>query len=391
MKNIGIFEIKYHHVYLSNMCRICKTENTEVTVFTTPNIFLKLKHVLRDTSQFRFVIKKENENYSSFFRRVEKICNKEIDLLFVNTIQGNLLDLFHFLRFNPKTKKILTIHNVNLWLKPRITLKIKNGKHYPAILRTINSDICSMIRHLILPKYDAINVLYPPMKNYILENTSYKKDIYTIPHSFYEEIPILQKTHDDLRFLIPGVILEGRGDYKTLIKIFREIFPIYSNIEVYLLGYPKDRYGYEIIQQCKKLEDQGFKIYYFNKPIPYNTWRNIFIESDVAILPFKKYYAYDSNNIELWGTTKASGSMFECIQYAKPFIVPHYFNLMEEIKTSTLKYEDSEDLKKLIERLINDKEKINYLKKEALKNSKKFSLQNIQKYFKKEILKEKSW
>ena len=391
MKNIGILEIKYHHIYLYNLCKICKTENTEVTVFTTPNIFLKLKQHLGDLSQFKFIIKKENENYTAFLRRVEKICNKEIDLLFVNTIQGNLLDLFHFLRFSAKTKKILTIHNINLWLKPKITLKIKNGNHYPVIMRTINSDVSSMIRRLILSKYDAINVLYPPMKNYILENTSYKKDIYTIPYSFYEELLPSQKTHDDIRFVIPGVIREGRGDYESLIEIFRRIFPKYSNIELYLLGYPKDKYGDKIIQQCKKLEDQGFKVYYFNKPIPYNIWRNIFIESDIAIFPFKKYFAYDSNNIELWGTTKASGSIFECIQYAKPFIVPYYFNLMEEVKTSALKYKNFEDLKKLIEYLINNKEKINYLKKEAINNSKKFSLQNVQKYFKEEILKEKNW
>ena len=387
MINIGIFEIKHHHVYLSNICKICKIENSEVTVFTTEHVISKAKYLLKEIPQIKFVIKKDSESYTAFFRKVECICNTKIDLLFVNTIQGNLLDLFHFLNFSPKCKSILTIHNVNLWLKPKISLKIKNGARYPALVRSVNSIISSAMKHLILQKYDAINLLYPPMKDYILRNTNYKKDIYTIPHSFYEDVSIQQKADQNIRMVIPGVIHKMRGDYESLIKIFKEIFPKFPNLKVYLLGYPKDRYGNRIIERCEEIKNQGFNIYCFNDLIPYHIWQKIFVKSDISILPFRKYFAYDSNNLELWGSTKASGSMFECIQYAKPFVVPCYFNIMEEIKTSTLTYKNFEDLKKLIEYLIKNKEKLEYLKNEALSNSRKFSLQNVQKYFRKEILK----
>ena len=60
--------------------------------------------------------------------------------------------------------------------------------------------------------------------------------------------------------------------------------------------------------------------------------------------------------------------------------------MIKELKSSTIQYTSSKDLENKIIDLIERKEKLNRLKKEAEKNSKYFSLASLQKYFTNELL-----
>ena len=164
IKQIGILEIHYHVKFLYTMIRICNTKKTHITIFTTKELFSRLQTYLEDISQYACVIKTEKESISQFLKRVEKTCNDKIDLLFINTIQTNCLDLTRYLGFNPKSKMILTIHASNHWLKAKFAFNIKK------IFRTIDVNISLfLIRKKILPKFNAINVIYFPTKLRISE------------------------------------------------------------------------------------------------------------------------------------------------------------------------------------------------------------------------------
>ncbi len=60
--------------------------------------------------------------------------------------------------------------------------------------------------------------------------------------------------------------------------------------------------------------------------------------------------------------------------------------MMKELQSSTLKYTTSKDLEHILTELIENRERLENLKKEAYKNSRYFSLDVLQKYFIKEIL-----
>ncbi|MCK4902966.1 MAG: hypothetical protein KAS76_06360, partial [Thermoplasmatales archaeon] len=55
LKNIGILEIHFHVKFLHTMMRICKTKNTNVTVFTTKKIFSRIETYLDDKSKYEIV------------------------------------------------------------------------------------------------------------------------------------------------------------------------------------------------------------------------------------------------------------------------------------------------------------------------------------------------
>jgi glycosyltransferase involved in cell wall biosynthesis len=366
------------------MIRICKTKKSNVTVFTTKEIFSRLKTYLDNIEEYSFVIKKENESINHFLKHVEKICNEKIDLLFINTIQTSCMDLPHYFRFKPKTKMILTVHTTNHWLKAKYAFNPKN------ILRSIDATISLFfIRKIVLPKFNAINVIYPPTKNYIQKNTNYKKPVFTIPFNFFDENKKIthNKKDDVLHVVVPGKIEEYRRDYDTTLDVFEKLYEKYSGkIILYLLGKPMGRYGERIIQRCKKLKQKGYNISFPAGFVSDEDYKNTLIQSDVIFSPLKVKKIADAGMDETYGTSEGSAIPFEGIQNSKPLILPKEFKMIKELESSTIQYDSAEDLENKLSELINDREKLSKIKKEAEKNSNYFSLKVLHEYFIGEIL-----
>lgn len=363
---------------------ICKTNETNVTVFTKKELFTRLETYIDDKSKYEFVIKEKEKSMSSYLKEVERICNEKIDLLFVNTIQFSSIRLPPFFRFEPKSKMILTIHMTNHWLKNRYALPTKN------IFRSLDANLSIYLtRKFILPKYNAINVIYPPIKEHIQKETKYQKPIYTLPFNFYsdkkEYITITKK--EKIKFVIPGLIETYRRDYGLALFVFEKLFKKYGKkISLWILGKPVGAGGNKIIARCKEIKKNGFEIYYSKGFVPEQEYDKLMKESDMIFSPLNIKAKRDTGITEIYGKTEGSALPFEAIQYSKPLIVPAEFDLMNEIKSSTIKYNDSDELEKKLIEIIEDNKKLNDIKIQALENSKKFSLKTLQQYFKNEIL-----
>lgn len=383
MKEIGILEYHYHSMFFYTMARICKTKNTNVTLFTTNKIFSLMEKHLKRKDQYNIILKEEDESINSFLKRVERICNEKIDLLFVNTIQETCKDLPHYFRFNPSCKMILTIHNVNAFLNKKITINIKKP------FRTLDTILSSIIiQRIVLPKFNGI-VVYPPIKDYIIVNKMYSKEIFTMPFTFYDETKSREIDRQDkkIKFVVIGTIEKQRRDYDLVLDTFENLFNKFPNdISLCLLGGPIGSYGQQIIRRCKKIKEKGYDIQFFEEFVPEETFSKILMESTVVFSPTKLETRGLGVIKEIYGVSKASGALCEAIQYGKPSVVPSELNIMKELKSSTLKYDSQEKLEDIIADLIVDRKKLEDMKKEACKNSKHFSLDALQKYFTGEIL-----
>ncbi len=383
---IGIFEIRRHIPILYTFSKICKTNNTNVTIFTTKELFSRLKSYMgeKDRKNYDIMLKRDTENIRSFMKRVETICNKKIDVLFINTIHETLLDLIYYLKFNPKSKTILLIHHVNAWMKPRLIFNIKHP------IRTIDTNLSSaLIRKFIFPKFDAINVIYHPLKDHIRANTDYEKEIFTLPTSIFENVKTTEGQKEDgkLRIVIPGLIQEHRKDYSAVFPAFENLFENYKGkIKLYVPGLPVARFGKQVYNKFKDMGQKGYDIVIFDHFVPNDIFDDILIKSDIILAPIRIKTRADSDIEETYGKTVGSGIIFNAIQYAKPIVVPAEFNMLPDLESSTLKYSDSIELEKIVTELISDSVKLQELKKEAMTNSQKFSLKNLQDYFEKNIL-----
>jgi len=385
-KNIGILEFHYHVKYLYTLAKIVKLNNTNVTVFTTPELFSKVKTYLKnDLDDYEIILKKEEEGMSSFLKRVENICTKKIDLLFINTIQKSMLDFPRFLRFKPSCKMILTIHTANAWFskKPQLDLKM--------IFRTVDTNISTFFgRFLILPKFNAINVIYSPIKDFIIRKTDWDKPVFTIPFGFYEneiDYKLVKKNDNKLVFVLPGQIEEHRRDYDVVLDAFEKIFQRHNEkIRLILLGYPVGLYGKRILKRCEEFKEKGYNLSYYHNFIPEEEYDLEVKSVDFIILPIKILTHGIGVTKEYYGITKGNAGVFEAIQYGKPMIVPADFNMIKNLESSTMRYLNIDDLIDKIENLISNKKEANAYISLALKNANSFSIEVLQKYFREEIL-----
>lgn len=385
MKNIGILEFHFHIKYLHTTMKICKTKNTNVTVFTTKRILRRIEIYLDDKSKYNFVLKKDNESINSFLKRVKKICNEKIDLLFINTIQTSCIDIPRYFNFNPKSKMILTVHMVNHWMKARFSTNLRNP------FRCIDANASMFfIRKIILPKFNAISVIYSPLKDFIKTNTNYEKPVFVLPFNFYDENKknISTKKDDKIRFILPGLIEEYRRDYQTTFEIFEKLFKKYNKkIELCILGRPIGASGERILNKCNELKKKGCGIVFYNGFVPEEEYNKKLEESDIIFSPLHTVTKRETGIDEIYGTTEGSALPFEAIQYTKPLIVPDEFKVINELKSSTLTYKNREELEKILVEIIENKDKLKELKQNAEKNSKQyFSIEVLQKYFTTEIL-----
>jgi len=380
---IGILEIRRHVSILYTFSKICKTKNTNVTIFTTKELFSQLKLYLKDTKNYDIILKEDNESFYSFLKRVESICNEKIDLLFINTIHETVSDLLCYINFRPKSKMIVIVHHANAWFKPRLVFKMNH------IIRTMDSNLSSALINIIFPRFDAINVIYAPVKDYIIKNTNYTKEIFTLPTSIFDENRRIATNQMDkkLRVVIPGLIQEHRKDYKMMIPVFEKLFKRFNEYLILsILGMPVGQYGKFIYTKFTHMNENRYNVVIFDRFVPDETFDEILAQSDIVLAPIRINSKADNEIEEQYGITVGSGNVFDAIQYAKPIIVPAEFNMLEDLKSSTLKYSNSTELENIITELISNPEKLKHLKQEALVNSRKFSLEKLQKYFEENVL-----
>jgi hypothetical protein len=365
------------------MCKICKTNQSQVTIFTTKKLFSRLEKYLENADEYTVILKEDHESIHTFLKRVEHYCNTHIDLLFINTFQVSCFHLPRYFGFHPNCKTILTVHTANAWLNPKPVFYLKQ------LPRTLDSNLSACIAHkFILPTFDAINVIYSPIKDYVKKGTRYEKEVFTLPFGLFNEHDITkQKHHKTIQFVIPGQIEEHRRHYEIILDTFERLFTKYNEyIELFLLGYPVGMYGNRILKRCKKMKKKGYHLHYYDSFVPETTYNEVMNAIDFILLPIRIKTRGMGLIPEYYGITKGSAAVFEGIQYAKPLIVPKNFNILQELETSTLKFNDRKELEKILIDLINNKQQVKHLKKEAYTNSMSFSLPSIQRYFIKEIL-----
>ncbi|MDD5530166.1 MAG: glycosyltransferase [bacterium] len=374
---IGVIEILYHHVFLYSLASIAKESGEDVTIFTTKELYNLVTPLFKDrVKNYKWVIKGENENVISFLKRVEKISAKELDLLFVNTIQGFWCIPAAF--FTPRCRAILVAARSQEWFGNRLRFYIPHTKN--SLIDLFRQNLSYIMRKKILPKYDGVVVHTESFKKYI-QRYRYKKPIFVIPFAICECDSLVKKDFRKINFIVVGGIEEHRRDYDVLLKAFRKLWlsPYRERISLTLIGRPVGEYGKMVIKECKELKEKGYAIKFFEGYIPETVFMEEVKKGDILISPIKL------ENYPCGGTTSA---VVEAIRNAKPGIYPKGYAVQEEVLSSSLFYDGDEGLVDLIEnRLVKESKGMEELCKNAVLNSEKFSLNRMAKYFQEYIIK----
>lgn len=376
---IGILEIMPygHYTLVDSVVRIYASDsNNQIYLFIHKNGEHNIKKLVSTfESQIRVIIWDGISSLKELFNAVNE---NELDKVFMITFEKFFKEFYSF-KFDSELN--IFIHNVDEWfytnLKYTLYHLLKNISSYNEFIYRIKLNILykkykKKIVKRLLKNNGRFVVLNPFIKR---ELTKYLPEnrVDVIPFSIYNDSLIDKSGNNKLfKICIPGMISETRRDYYSVLKLIEENLDFFSkNIEVELLGgiaYKEG--GGNILQIIKKLVNKGAKIIYHEKPnVPINEFDAQLATCDIIlgniIVSVDKYSKY--------GKTKETGVPFTMIRAAKPGILPADYNVIEEVESSTIRFTNYTELKELLFDLINQKDKVNSLKQEAIKNSQKLS------------------
>jgi len=258
------------------------------------------------------------------------------------------------------------------WFGDKFKLISSNPK------KLLNYNLQCIVRKKILPKYDAVVVHTETLKDYALANR-YMKDIFVLPFTIYDGSTSLKRIEKKLKFVVAGSIEKHRRDYDGLLKAFEEIWNHgHKDVCLTILGRPIGEYGERIINRCRLIKERGFDIQFYNEYIPEEIFNREITSSDLIVNPIKlQNYRYGC----------FTAGLVEAIMHAKPGIYPAGYIVPKELLSSSLFYDRIDKLDYLIEqKFLNNRGILEKLSIKAKENSEKFSLKNIAKYFRENIL-----
>lgn len=364
--NIGILEFLYHEVFLYTLIKLVHEYN--VTVFTTERVFNNISFLLGENDKrIKWIFREKEETLDNFLRRVNEYSSKSIDLLFVNTLQGDTRNYLTYYFLNPKCKKLLVTARYEEWFCQKYSLL------HP--IRDDGHNFQLFFRKRILNHFDGIIVHTLKEKEFLLSKKQQLR-IFVIPYTLTEKNNTLANSegrkNDTIKFGITGAIDDRRRDYDFVLKIVETFTDeLKSKFALYLIGRPVSRYGNRIISKCKELKRKGFNIVWFENYIEEKEYVFLVKKMDFLISPIKtEYYT-------LQGYTSA---VVDSIRFLKPVIFPKNYDVLDEVKSISLFYENSEDLKLLISSIIlNESDSFNKSRFQANLISQNFSIERWQK------------
>lgn len=285
------------------------------------------------------------------------------DCIILNSVEARHLLVYTALR-KQNNRVLVNVHDVNNFFKPSF------GPGFRQMIKTAG-------KKLLAKRADAFVVNAKFMKDYIeLHNLSTKPFFWLAPVIEKARPPILSDCFP-LKIVIPGSVDARRRDYATALNAIEKLAQSeIQAVKVFVAGRPVGTYGRMIIERIKQLQRNGVAIEYSNTEIEERRFQELIAGSNLILSPLQIHTSIHDNIPEQYGTTKASGNLYDAIRHGKPLVIPEGLVVPNEIKSSCLFYKNEQELYEALLQLMHNSSQLMQKMQQAYVNSKQFSLQN---------------
>ena len=363
-KRIAIVAFEtFHYEVTENVMRICNLKDNFVAAYLNTPARREVSHMLGEKTSPLVEwhsFKKPNlkpqlsrtaegeEVIEAFFN---DICNKDIDCLIIPSVEYSP-ERYRMLieRMPSGIELILGVHNINSVFGPE----------------------CSQLLKSVLDKADSYFVISSALKETML-SMGVDKKIYVFPPIYEGSVKRdIRAEKKPVVFTVTGIVDSNRKDYQSFVDALKSVEDIYPDIRVVLLGNADSDYGRSIKAQMEELRAKGLDYRMYFERILQPDFDEVLEETDCLVGPVVIETGY-KGIAEYYGKTKASGIVGDIIKYALPAIVTGEMPVPEELGSSILQYDSTNDMGEKMRQLTDAKRLAEY-KAEAVKNSEKFSL-----------------
>lgn len=296
---------------------------------------------------------------------IEQINSSGADLLCIDPIFDNFKP-FAKLAKKVKIKKIITTHNINTWFRP--TLRFIGSLKEKIYKRQIieNSDYIAVEDFI----YQYIKEKEP--KLFLKYNFIY------VPYTIYHpnKNNKIKRNDGKIKIVLPGSIDYERRRYEITIEAIYKLFKIDSNFIFSFAGPARGEYGKKILLELKKIEKKfNDNIIIFDQAPKPEEFRFEMESADIILSTSTKYFK-GLGTVEEIGKTKPTAAIHDMITFVLPGILPQHLNIPKGLASSSISYDNSDEL---VDILLNLKtnNKIKEIQKKAEINSTNFSAEKI--------------
>lgn len=361
-RSVGFLELIGHEKYLADMIRAADDAEYDITLYSTREIANEVAEAA-DSVEFSRTIQHSDEGLRRFLRRVSQSTARYIDVLVISTISFRLPDLFAYSRFEPSCPAVFWAHNVRNWLAPELSFRhgFRNNLRLYLQSRTAST-------------FDHVMVESRRIADYVEAHIEHSHDVYPfVPVVHDGSVDQPDPEADELTLVVPGNINPERRDYESLLDALVPVFESGESVRLVLLGSPTTQPGEAIVNRSERLRrDLRANIELFDGWIPEAEFQQAIRAAHVVIAPLVRTSTTFPIE-ELYGNTKASGSVMDAIKHAKPLIIPEFYPIDDEVASSTLGYSSIDELEDAIRSLLSP-DHLRELQNSSLENSQRFTL-----------------
>ncbi len=355
---IAFIELEYHLLDLDSFCKVFEKSEHDITLYTTTKIYNTFKNQPY-ANRYKWVVKVDTQSVSEFLNEQFNAINNA-DWVYYNTIASHY-KTYNAIQFKGKT--ILRIHNAHTYLKPLkhwyiIPTFFNLFKAASYFVREFIGELDFYYLPKVVNKMDYYCFADENVKNYVLENkiTTKEKIFPTIPGSVFNGEFKPFEVKDKIRICIPGIIDERKKNYAPVIEALKLIGnQLTEPIEIVLLGKPVGKYSQWVIEEFNKLKSENVQITSFTGFVEQAKFNELMFGSHLLITPTLESTVFRVYK-EIYGKTKASGSVGEMVKYGVPNLFPDYIYFDSEMEKIIDRYSTPQELANQILKFVNDKE-----------------------------------
>jgi len=339
---VGIFETT-HFEGAYPVIKCFDNGANEITIFCYEESYRQFQHLFEgQMEKFSWVVKSQQDSKYKFIYRIYKETkSRKLDLLYLNTISDNFIFYAWILRFLKGVRVVLTIHSINnfFWKLPSLNLR--------AVIRSVG-------KKQLIKQVNEFNVVAITLVGYLRTKLAASKTIYTVPGAVYEQRKRELKPSENKkisRIVVPGIIDARRRNYQDVLKLAELINKTGMRISITLLGGLNKEFGSSIIESIKNSPDTADLKYYTAPVVDQPEFDREMDDADIVLLPATVQTYILDGIYEEYGVTQSTGTLFDIVKHAKPFIAPRNLRVDPFLEKSCLRYDSMEEILEIIQAL----------------------------------------
>ena len=212
------------------------------------------------------------------------------------------------------------------------------------------------------------------LKEYLVSH-GVKSVINIVPYKVFDFSNVKYlNNYTRLQFVIPGGVDTSKKDLMLVRNAVNSLsISDRAKIKIVLLGKPASNFDFCF---CEQWENEiGNTLQFYKSFIPVEEFTEV-MKNSHFVLGLLNISFQDKYNCEIYGVSKDTGVDAQAIAYGKPLIINSEFSVVDEIKTSSIGFDDHVHLTEIFKMFINS-DKYPSIAKLALLNSKKLSVDGI--------------